>query len=171
LTQYHAEDSSVYNGVLNLEITIARSAAEIWPRFLKIGSWVVSHRIEELSSPGRAIGAVTRVSPVAVNLDGYPPPHYHYCKIIKLIPERQYVLKTYSELGGSYGDVQMTAFDDTRFIPVDDTHTKVTFDFYAEFKSATLTDDPGAMDVEGSRQGMMNNLENLKRMVEDAHHT
>src|SRR5689334_839144 len=128
------EDPSIHNGVLELEITIDRPIGQVWHQLLDIGSWVTSHTIEEVSEAKRTVGAITRVSFKRAKELGFPPPHYHYCKIIKLVPEQQYVLKAYSELGSSSYGVQMTGFDDTRLVAVDGNKTKVIFLAYDQIK-------------------------------------
>jgi hypothetical protein len=99
-----------------------------------------------------------------------PLPHHHYVQFIKIVPERQFVCKTYSEKGGSYGYERMTAFDDGRVYAVGD-KTRVTFDLFIEYKSEEIAKQSAAskldewrMDV--SREGMLKNLENLKRILE-----
>jgi hypothetical protein len=83
---------------------------------------------------------------------------------MKLVRERQYLLKTYSEEGGSYG-MQLTCFDDTRFLPIDG-KTKVVFNLFAELIGEAIAKDPAGMNLEQSREGMLRNLNNLKRIVE-----
>jgi hypothetical protein len=166
------EDASVWNGTYEIEVTIDRPVSEVWEQFLDVGSWVTSHKIEEITEPRRVLGAITRVSPSEEAMravtsgtgEGLPPVHYHYCKIIKLVPEQQYVLKTYSEKGGSYG-LEIVAFDDARFYS-EDGKTRAVFNLFCSFKGELVAKDPSAMSLEGSRQGMIGNLENLKRIVE-----
>jgi hypothetical protein len=167
------EDVSVWNGTYEIEVVIDRPVGEVWEQFLDIGSWVTSHRIEEITEPRRVLGAITRVSPSEEAMravtsgtgEGLPPAHHHYCKIIKLVPEEQYVLKTYSEEGGSYG-MDIVAYDDARFFP-ENGKTCAVFNLFAEFRGDVVAKDPGAISLEGSRQGMIANLENLKRIVEE----
>jgi len=159
------EDSSIYNGIIDdQEVIIDRPVAQVWERFLDIGSWVTTHHIEELPGPRRELGAITRVTSIGAEEAGYLPAFYHYCKIIRLLPEHHCVLKTYSEKGGSYG-MQITAFDDTRFFAIDG-KTKVTFRLYGEFRGEIVAKNPAVMNLEGSREGMIKNLQNLKRIVE-----
>jgi hypothetical protein len=158
------EDRSVFSGHYEVEVLIDRPVGEVWKSFLDIGSWVTSHGIEEVSGARGTVGSITRVSFKKAKELGLPLPHYHYCKIIQLVPERQYVLKTYSEKGGSYGR-QMTTFDDTRFVAIDGA-TKLTFNIYIERKGMDLKKDMGAMNLDDSREGMLKNLNNLKRIVE-----
>jgi len=168
------EDRSVWNGTYQVEVTIDRPVTEVWNQFLDVASWVTSHRIEEVSEPRRTLGAITRVSPSEEAMravssatgEELPPAHHHYCKIVHFVPEQQYVLKTYSEKGGSYG-LELTAFDDTRFTPLDGDRTKVTFNLFCEMKGGLVEKDPTAMSLEGSRLGMVENLNNLKRLVEN----
>src|SRR5688572_18345564 len=108
---HHDEDPSIYNGHYEVEIVMDRPVAQVWRQFLDIGSWVTSHDIELVAGSRDAVGAITRVSFRKAKEVGMPEPHHHYCKITKLIPERQYVLKTYAEKGGSYG-WEIVAFDD-----------------------------------------------------------
>jgi hypothetical protein len=168
------EDPAVATGIYKVDLVIDRPVSEVWEQFLDIGSWVTSHRIEEVGEPRRTLGAITRVSPrqeVVENIEGdgpaIPLPHHHYCKIIKFVPEQQYVLKTYSEQGGSYGMDQFVAFDDSRFY-TEDGRTRATFTLFAHMKGQLIAADPEAFarSMEGSRAGMVGNLENLKRIVE-----
>ena len=80
------------------------------------------------------------------------------------MPERQYLIKTYSEKGGSYG-MQMTAFDDARFVGIGG-QTEIIFNLFAEAKSDAIAQDPTAMNLDDSREGMLGNLLNLKRLLE-----
>jgi len=158
------EDRSVYSGHYEVDILIDRPVRDVWKNFLDIGSWVMNFDIEEVSNPKRVLGAITRVSPKNAEETGLSPPLYHYCKIIKLVPERHYLLKTYSEKGGSYG-LQVIGFDDFRFI-VKDGKTKVIFNIFAEMKGEAVVKDPESVSLESSREGMAQNLNNLKRLVE-----
>jgi len=158
------EDRSVYNGHFELDILIDCPVGQVWKQYLDTPSWVVSHQIERVCGSPDAVGYITRVSDIASKDQGYPPPWHHYCKIIKLLPEHQYVLKTYSEKGGSYGMV-MTCFDDTRLIAVD-AKTHVIFNLYAEIRGDIVAKDPAAMNLDASVEGMGKNLNNLKRMME-----
>src|SRR4051812_21858812 len=167
------EDSAVGRGLSEIELVIDAPLADVWGQFLDIGSWVTSHKIEEVGELRRTLGAVTRVSPKEetvedLGADGpaIPLPHYHYCRIIKFLPEQQYVLKTYAETGGSYGLEEFLAFDDSRFYAVDG-KTTATFTLYAHMKGALVANDADAMDrsMQTSRAGMVSNLENLKRIV------
>jgi hypothetical protein len=157
------EDPSVLNSLLDLEVLINRPVEQVWRQWLDFGSWVTSHDIEEISEAKRTIGAITRASFRRAKEVGYPLPHYHYCKIIKLVPERQYVLKTYSEKGGSYG-MQMTGFDEGRFISVDGT-TKVIYRFVGEYKGEAIAHDSPVKNHDDDDH-MLKNLQNLKRIVE-----
>jgi len=167
------EETAVANGTYEIEIVIDAPVAKVWHQFLDIGSWVTSHKIEEVGDLRRTLGALTRVSPredVVKNIAALVPlPHHHYCKIIKFVPEQQYVLKTHAEKGGSYGMDDFIAFDDTRFHAVDG-KTSMTFTLFSHFKGALVGDDPDAMtrSMDGSRAGMVENLGKLKRMVEAA---
>jgi hypothetical protein len=167
------EDRSVWNGTYEVDVVIDAPPSKVWDQFLDVGSWVTSHTIEEVGEPRRSLGAITRVSPSEEAMraiseatgEELPPAHHHYCKIIHFVPEQQYVLKTYSEQGGSYG-LELTAYDDTRFTTVDGGKTKVTFNLFCEMKGDLVAKDPSAMSLEGSRLGMVENLNNLKRLVE-----
>lgn len=161
---YCDEDATVYNGHFEIEILIARPVAQVWRQFLDLPAWVTSHRIENASGTPHAVGSITRVTDKTAQELGYAPPYYHYCKIMKLIPERQYVLKTYSEKGGSYG-MQMTCFDDSRFTAIDG-KTKITFNLFAEIRGDFVAKDPAAMNLDDSLVGMTSNLNNLKRIAE-----
>ena len=159
------EDSLVHNNILDLEIVIDRSVAQVWKQLMDVGSWVTSHDIEEVSDVRRTLGAITRVSARRAKELGFPPPHYHYCKIIHLIPERQCVLKSYSEKGGSYG-MRMTGFDDTRLIAVDG-QTKISFRAYSEYRGELLIKMSEALKSAEEDDHMLKNVENLKRIVEN----
>jgi hypothetical protein len=160
------EDRSVFNAHLELEVLIDRPVVQVWKQFLDIGAWVTSHDIENVYGAPGTLGSITRVSFKKAKEQGYPPAHHHYCKIIALVSERQYLLKTYSERGGSYG-LQLAAFDDARFFAIDG-KTRVTFTFYGEYRGEAVMKDPASMNrsVDVSREGMLKNLENLKQMVE-----
>jgi hypothetical protein len=160
------EDSVVSNGHYEVEVIIDRPASQVWTPLLDDTLWVTTHGIQAVSGELGSVGFITRVSSKTENLVAAPPPHYHYCKLIKLVPEKQYVLKSYSEKGGSYG-AQMTGFDDTRLVAMGD-RTKVIFNIYWEARSEALAGDLAAqaLNSEVSRQGMITNLNNLKRSVE-----
>jgi len=158
------EDHAVYNGHFELEILIERPVELVWKRFVDIGSWITSHDIENVYGTPGAVGSIMRVSGTAPEEQEMPRPHYHYCKIIKLVPERQYVLKTYSERGGSYG-MEIAAFDDTRFVGAED-GTKLIFNLYAEIRAEAVAREPTRMNLDDSKEGMLKNLKNLKRIVE-----
>ena len=172
------EDSSVANGTYEVEIVIDRPVSEVWNQFVNVGSWVTSHKIEEVGDVRRTLGAITRVSPSDAALENVqgsdgpviPPPHYHYCKVIEFVPEQRYVLKTYAEKGGSYGMEGFSAFDDSRFYPLDGGRTRATFTLYSHMKGDLIARDPEAFarSMEGSEAGMVGNLENLKRIVESS---
>jgi hypothetical protein len=158
------EDSSVHNSTDDLEIFIARPTAQVWRQCIDAASWVTSHHVENVRGAPGALGSITRVSFKRARELGMPLPHYHYCKVIQLVPERQYVLKAYSERGGSYG-VCLTGFDDTRFFSVDG-GTKITFRAYSEYKGELVTNEPSALKDAEEDNHMLQNLENLKRIVE-----
>jgi hypothetical protein len=158
------EDQSIQNTLLELEIVIDRPVAQVWRQWLDIGSWVTSHNIENVHGTPGTVGSITRPSFKMAPERGMPLPHHHYCKIIKLDPERQYVLKTYSEKGGSYG-MQIVGFDDARFIAVDG-KTKITFRFFGELKAKAFRKGP-SINLDDDNH-MMKNLENLKRIVESS---
>jgi len=160
----HDEDPTIYNGHFEVEVLIDRPVQQVWKAFLDIGSWVTSHDIETLHGTPGTVGSITRVSFKKAKEQGVPLPHYHYCKLIKVVPEQQWILKTYSEEGGSYG-MQMTAFDDGRLIAAG-SQTRATFNIFAEIRSEAVAKDPSAMNLDVSREGMLKNLQNLKRMVE-----
>jgi hypothetical protein len=159
------EGCSVYSGHYEADVVIERPIAQVWRQFLAIGSWVTSHTIENVYGSPDSVGSITRVSSSTARESGLPPPHYHYCKIIKLVPERQYLLKSYAEKGGSYGMQLITGFDDTRFIEIGN-KTKLTFNIFAEMRGEAVVRNPAAIDLDASRDGMIRNLNNLKRIVE-----
>jgi len=163
------EDSSVYNETYEVEVLIDRPIAQVWKQFLDIPSWVTSHHIENIYGEPGTVGSITRVSFKKAKELAMPPPHYHYCKLIQVLPQKQWVLKTYSERGGSYG-FDMKGFDDGRVFAIAD-KTRVTFNLFIEYTSEVLAKqlraanaDPNLKDA--SRNGMQKNLENLKRIVE-----
>jgi len=149
----------VRNGHLELEVFIDRSVDKVWKRFIDMGSWVTSHRIEQIHGEPGAVGSIIRASFNRASELAMPLPHHHYCKIIKLSWEQQYLFKTYSESsGGSYG-LAITGFDDTRFHS-EDQGTRVTFNFYGEYAGEVVIKDPSDGDH------MFKNLQNLKKLVE-----
>jgi len=160
------EDRSVFNGHYEVEILIDRPVAHVWRQFLDVGSWVSSHDIDTVCGAQDSVGSITRVAFKKAQGLEMPLPHYHFCKIIKLVPERQYVLKTFSEKGGSYG-WQITAFDDTRFIEIDG-RTKMIFNIFAEIRAESVAKDPTPMNLDESREGTLRNFNNLKRIVESS---
>src|SRR5262245_29529306 len=123
------EDPSVFTAHYEVEVLINRPVGPVWRQFLDISSWVTSHKIELVSGALDAVGGITRVSAPHAVETGLPRPHHHFCKIITLVPERHYVLKTYADRGGSYG-LQLSCFDDARFDSIDG-KTKVTFNLFA----------------------------------------
>ena len=161
------EDASIVNDLLDLEILIVRPVAQVWKQWLDLSSWVISHDIEQVEGERDEVGGITRVSDRCSKEVGYPTPHYHYCKVIELIPQRRYVLKSYTEKGGSYG-LQFIGFDEARFHIVDRDSTKVHFRFLGETRGmATLiVEHPAKLTEVGSDNHMWRNLENLKRIVE-----
>src|SRR5262249_5981205 len=108
------EGADVWSGHYKVEEVINRPVAPVWKQFLDIRSWVTSHDIEEVEGSAGTLGSITRVSFRGAEEQGFPLAHYHFCKIIKLVPEQEYVLKTYSERGGSYG-LEIHAFDHAQF--------------------------------------------------------
>lgn len=156
------EDRSIFTGHTETEVIIDRPVSMVWKQFLDVPSWVTSHHIEyALGEPG-SLGSITRVSPNNAEEAGGTP-NYHYCKIIKLEPEKRYILKTYSEKGGSYGGINIASFDDMRFFEFNG-KTKLTFDLFAEMSGESVDSDSINLDI--SKEGMLKNLNNLKRIVE-----
>jgi hypothetical protein len=158
------EDRAVFSGHYEVEIVIDRPVAKVWKSFLAMGSWVTSHGIENVQGVPGSVGSITRVSYRKAAEAGMAAPHHHFCKIISLVPERQYVLKTYSEKGGSYG-FDIVAFDDGHFTDLGG-KTKVVWNVYVEMAGEAVARNPSAMNLEDSREGMLANLKNLKRQVE-----
>ena len=165
------EGPSIYNGFSEVEIVINRPIAEVWNKFLDLGSWVMNFDIDELYGKPGTLGSIWRCSFKAAAEQGLPPQHHHYCKIYRLIPEQRYVLKTYSAEGGSYG-MEITAFDDGRFIALDPGMTKISFALFCEYKGKNVAEaaakNPSVWDddVRQSADGMLSNLNNLKRILE-----
>jgi len=159
------EDAHLFNGHMEVDVVIEAPPMKVWRQFIDLNSWLLTHDVEELTGERGKVGVITRVSPKKGSARmSLPPPHYHYCKLIKAIPGQQYVLKTYSEQGGSYG-MQLTAFDDTRFIELDSA-TRVTFNFYGQYSGERI--DPAQMSLNPNRDNMLKNLANLKRIVEES---
>jgi uncharacterized protein YndB with AHSA1/START domain len=158
------EGMSVYNGHFELEVLIERPVVQVWRQYLDMASWVTSHDIENAYGAPGTVGSITRVSSKRAKERGAPPPHHHYCKLIKLVPERQYVLKTYTGKDGAYG-MYMIAFDDTRFLATGG-QTKIIFNLFVEARSEAIAKESGTMNLDGSREGMLGNLNNLKRILE-----
>ena len=160
------EDLSVYSDHYEVEVLINRPISQVWKQYVDIPSWVITHRIETVSGEPGTVGSITRVAFKRAQEMGMPPPHYHYCKLIKLVPERRWVLKTYAEKGGSYGCQEFHTFDEGRVSAVDSQTTLVTFNLFSEIKAEAIARDPGGMNLDASRDGMQRNLENLKKVVE-----
>jgi hypothetical protein len=165
MNQYD-EDRSVFTGHYEVDVLIDRLVGQVWKQLLDISSWVTSHEIELVSGAPDAVGGITRVSaPSKIAREiTLPPPLYHYCKIIELVPEQRYLLKTYSEKGGSYG-MHISGFDDVRLVSIEK-KTKVIVNLFCEFRGDVVAKDPAAMSLDVSRDGMRNNLDNLKRILE-----
>lgn len=165
MSQYD-EDPSVFTDYYKVEITIDRPVREVWNQFLDLSSWIVTHDIVEVSGARGTLNTITRVTPRGKD---HSAPAYHYCKIIKVVPERQYLLKGYAEKGGSYGGLYFSSFDDTLFFPMDG-KTKVTFELFSEVRGEPImtarTKDPGSLSLDPSKAGITKNFENLKRIVE-----
>lgn len=160
------EDSAITNEVSEIGILISKPVSEVWKQYQDLSSWVTSHEIEEVSNEKRQVGAIFRVTFKQAGAMGYPPPHHHYCKIIKMVAERQYVLKTYSEEGGSYG-MRISAFDDARF-HLEGSGTRVTFAYFGEHKVMRPKEVPVQFDMKVSDEGMLANLKNLKKILENS---
>jgi hypothetical protein len=158
------EDPSVHSGTFEVEIMIDRPVAEVWPQYVDAASWISSHDIEFLTGGPGIAGSIRRISFKKAQELGMPPPHHHYGKIIKAIPEQQQLVKTYAGKEGAYG-MQMLCFDDARFVAVG-SQTRVIFNTYAEIRSADVAKDPSGYNLDASRVGMLTNLTNLKRIVE-----
>jgi hypothetical protein len=151
------EDRSIYNGHFEIEIVIDRPLQDVWSQFVNIPSWVISHDIEQVSGQPGCVGSVMRVY-----LRGAKEEGCHYSKLIKLVPGRQWLLKTYSEKGDAY---QMTGFDDGRLVAMEG-KTKAVFNLYIEIKGEAVAADPSAINLDASRETMVKNLSNLKQILE-----
>lgn len=165
MTSYD-EDSSVYSGHFELEIIIDRPIAEVWKQLLDVGSWVTTHDMQVVAGTPGAVGAINRVSPKGAKEMGLPPPHYHFTRVLKSVPERQFLMKAFSAPGGSYGGLELRSFDDARLLSLDAQKTKLTFNFYLEYKGEMIAKNPNALTADTSRDAMMKNLEILKRHLE-----
>lgn len=158
------EDPTVYNGHFEVHVLIKRAVREIWPQYLDKSSWVTTHDVEQVYGKPGTVGSITRVSFKRAAEVGLPRPHFHYCKIIKLEQEKESLIKTYSADGGSYG-MRLTGFDHMRFSAVG-ANTRATFSIFLEARSEAIAKDPAAFNLDGSRVGMLGNLNNLKRILE-----
>jgi hypothetical protein len=160
------EDSDVYNATYEVDAVFDRPVDTVWKHFIDLGSWVTSHGLENIYGEPRSEGAITKVSFKRVSEFNMPPAHHHYTKIIKMVPRKQYVLKTWSEKGGSYG-WDIVAFDDARFIDLG-AKTKVVFNLYIQIKCELAERDPASLakSMEASREGMIANFQRLKGLVE-----
>jgi hypothetical protein len=164
------EDPSILNGQYEVEIMIDRPVEQVWKQYIDQKSWVTSHGIETVSGKPGTLGAVMKASFKGAPGFAMPLPHHHYVQFIKIVPEQQFLCKTYSEKGGSYGYESMKAFDDARVYAIGD-RTRVTFDLFIEYKSAEIAKLTAAEKLDEwrmkvSQEGMLKNLENLKRIVE-----
>lgn len=159
------EDVNISNGHYEVAVIIDCPVKEVWKRFLDMGSWVTSHHIETVKGLPRTLGEVTRVSFKNSREISLPEPHHHFCKIIKLIPEFQYVLKTFTGKDGAYG-MNLTAFDDGRFFSIGSAQTKITWNVMVEWRSQAKATVSGDEQMEISRRGMLANLNQLKRILE-----
>jgi outer membrane murein-binding lipoprotein Lpp len=161
------KDRAIYSGYAEAEVVIDRPVAQVWRQFLDLGSWITSQTIENVTGPPNTVGAITRVTSLGAIRESRPAPHYHYCQIIKLIPERQYVRASYTEKGGSYG-LEGSASKDVRFVEMGG-KTKVIYSMFAEFRGESATKKPAAMDtmMDGERAGILRSLNTLKRIVEN----
>src|SRR5690348_5356755 len=97
------EDASVHNGHYEVEVVIDRPLAQVWKQFLDIPSWVITHHMEYVYGEPGTEGSIARVAFKKAKEMNFPLAHHHYCKLIKVVPERQWIQKTYAEKGGSYG--------------------------------------------------------------------
>jgi len=160
------EDPSVENEIVDLEIVIDRPVSQVWNKWMDLSSWVTSHDIEQVAGTRDAVGGITRVSYRAAKEIGPPPPHYHYNKVIHVVPEKQYVLKSYAEKGGSYGQY-FIGFDETRFYAMDG-KTRVSFRFFGHSQGAAdvVVKNPDKAKEFANVPHMQMNLENLKRLLE-----
>ena len=165
------EGPSVYNGFSEVDIVINQPIAEVWTKFLDLRSWVMNFDIEELYGKPGTLGSIWRCTVKDAAAQGIPLQHFHYCKIIRLIPEQRYVLKSYSAEVGSYG-MDITAFDEGRFEALGPQTTKIAFALFCEYKGKVVVEglrkNPSAWDddVRQGAEGMLNNLNNLKRILE-----
>ncbi len=163
MTNYD-EENTVFNGHYEVEVIIDRPVAGVWTQYLDIGSWVTSHDIENVYGTPGTVGSITRVSFKKAKEMDMPPTHHHYCKIVEMEREKYYLLKTYSEKGGSYG-VNLTAFDDAKFSSCNG-KTKIVFSVYLEMVAESIANETDPINLDVSRDGMIQNLENLKRICE-----
>src|SRR5580700_1333959 len=97
------EPPSVYSGHYEVEVVIDRPIAQVWKQYIDTASWVTTHDIENIHGEPGTVGSVTRVTFKRAKELGMPPPHFHYCRLIKVIPEKQWLLKTYAGPGGTNG--------------------------------------------------------------------
>lgn len=158
------EDLSLHSGTFEVDILVDRPVAEVWRQYVDAASWISTHDIEFVAGGPGIEGSIRRIAFKKAKELGMPLPHHHYGKLVKVIPERQQLVKTYAEKEGAYG-MQMLCFDDARFAVVG-SQTRITFNTYAEIKSADVAKDPAAYNLDASRVGMLANLTNLKRILE-----
>ena len=161
------EDPTVYNGCFEVEVVINRPVEAVWKQFLDMTAWITTYDMKVISGVPNTVGSVTRLSPKNAKDADVPPAPYHFTKIVKLVPNQQYVIKTFSAKIGSYGGIFATGFDDARFLSMGD-KTKVIWNLYSEMKADIVAKDPAFMKTlfAGSRDGMAENFKNLKRIME-----
>ena len=159
------EDRSIYNGNFEVEIIIDRPVAQVWRQYVDAASWITTHDIEFLKGGPGIEGSVRRIAFKKATELSTPGPHFHYGKIVKAIPEQQQLVKTYTGEGGAYG-MHFLCFDDARFVSLGTAQTKVIFNTFAQVQSEAVAQDPAGFNLDSSRQGMLGNLQNLKRMLE-----
>jgi len=163
------EDPSILNLILDLEVVINCPVQAVWKHWLELGSWVLSHDVDTVHGVPGALGSVMRASnkrgaELGMHISEVPLPHYHYCKIIKIVPEKVYVLKTFSEKGGSYG-MDMAGFDQAKFELIGE-KTKISYHYIGSYKSPKFIGGPFLKDPDDDDDHMLKNLLNLKRIVE-----
>ena len=161
---YYDEDPSVLSAHSEMEIVINRPVAKVWRQYLDHGSWITSHNIENIYGEPGSLGSVTRVSFKKAKEQGLPEPHYHYCKVITLVLEKRSILRGYTGKNGGYG-MHFRAFDDMRFEGSGD-QTRLIFNLFMAASGEAVMSDPAAAKLDDSREGMIRNLGNLKRIVE-----
>ena len=164
--------ADIYGGetfdyTVEVEVTINRPAKEVWAHVIN-NAWVITHRMERFSGEPNQEGEIWKVTPMGIfNLaeKDRPAASYHYGKTIKIVPEKQFVLKGYPIKGGSYGSFEFIDFGDIR-LSENNGKTTVTFNGYVSFKEGIMTQENFEKMAKGSQKTMEVNYLELKKLAE-----